>query len=568
MFLTQATLTGTLPSQLGRLQYLSFIIVSYSDLSGTIPSELGNLAVLERFEFQGSALSGTIPTELINMHPRWFVIVQSNLEGAIPSQFGILEHLNTLTLEGSKLSGSIPSELGAISSNQFEILYLDENRLSGTIPSQIGTLTTLISLNFGSNQLTGSIPSEFGRLQRLTSLTLRHNELSGTIPSQLAQLSRLSFFDISNNKISGSLPFTFPDNRVPSTVTIGCLENNLDDPLCNPPPVYISHLTFSVFVGFSCGLTAILGICGVCVFVFRRHPILDTSNVLVWLGVVVGSMMVCVSIVPFAITLIDSSSASTFASCVSYTHLLSHGALIDFGAIIVRHSLLLSHSGRFVTSSRMVLVVVAAVIVVDVAIMIAFSSTVIRVPHLVSGCDLRFPESLFSLNLAFIALFMALATACSVAVQNIPDDTNETKKINFCVMNQVTSILAGIVVYYTNPKVEQSFIVNASLILGYSLTFLVFLMIPKFKLIHEIGDVVITPASIARTNIVDESSNTIELSVMDPSLMSRMNDSGTFSRSDTNEGTNTKQKDSIIGKSYKKSSRSLSTTSNPGGEMK
>ena len=66
-FRSRASVTGTLPTELGRLQKLGAISVSGNDMSGTIPSELGNLLLLRQLSLDNNRFHGLIPTELNNL---------------------------------------------------------------------------------------------------------------------------------------------------------------------------------------------------------------------------------------------------------------------------------------------------------------------------------------------------------------------------------------------------------------------------------------------------------------------------------------------------------------------
>ena len=91
--------TGGTPSRVTQLD------LSDNSLDGSIPAELGNLSSLQRLRLNSNSLSGSIPSEL-----------------------GDLSSLERLVLSGNSLSGDIPSDLTDLDS--LTHLYLQENQLS------------------------------------------------------------------------------------------------------------------------------------------------------------------------------------------------------------------------------------------------------------------------------------------------------------------------------------------------------------------------------------------------------------------------------------------------------
>ena len=82
-------------------------------LSGSIPTEFGKLAMLSDLHAENNRLEGTVPTEL----------------GAIGLE------LTSLYLQNNSLSGTIPTEIRALGNMCY--LYLDHNHLSGTVPHEV-----------------------------------------------------------------------------------------------------------------------------------------------------------------------------------------------------------------------------------------------------------------------------------------------------------------------------------------------------------------------------------------------------------------------------------------------
>ena len=240
-------LSGTLPAELGELDYLQSLNLQNNDLTGSIPEELGSVPSLIRLQLGGNRLTGEIPAtlgSLVNLthlnlsgnrlgfppgsgHPtghtfsgeiptalaelnnlRVLDLSENHFTGRVPvafGGFGDLVNLTHLNLSGNQLTGSIPFQL----SNLRSLLHLDlsANRLSGEIPYQLGDLTRLEALDLSNNNLNSAIPLELVvKLDSLHRLNLSHNRLRGSLSSRLGELEYLSVLDVSNNRMTGEIP--------------------------------------------------------------------------------------------------------------------------------------------------------------------------------------------------------------------------------------------------------------------------------------------------------------------------------------------------------------------------
>lgn len=114
---------------------VTYLDLPYHKLSGSISSELGKLE-----------------------HLKSLALHNNNFYGPIPSELGNCTSLRGLFLQGNYLSGVVPSELGNLTGLQY--MDMSSNSLSGNIPASLGKLDKLVTFNVSTNFLVGQIPTD------------------------------------------------------------------------------------------------------------------------------------------------------------------------------------------------------------------------------------------------------------------------------------------------------------------------------------------------------------------------------------------------------------------------
>jgi len=149
----------------------------------------------------GNNQLSAIPTEIGNLkNLKWLLLNNNQLSGSIPASIGNLTNLTELGLGYNQLSGSIPSSIKNLKA--LVGLALHDNLLTGNIP-EIGNLIYLEAVFLGRNKFTGSVPDGFGNLTNLWWINLEVNDLEGQMPS-LEKLTKLQELIIEHNpRLSG-----------------------------------------------------------------------------------------------------------------------------------------------------------------------------------------------------------------------------------------------------------------------------------------------------------------------------------------------------------------------------
>ncbi|XP_058094845.1 MDIS1-interacting receptor like kinase 2-like [Magnolia sinica] len=206
--LSDNTLTGTIPADIGTLSRLVSLNISMNNLSGVLPLSMANLSHLSELDIWSNEITGPIPPSLGNL-TRLTVLYLSNnqISGSIPAQLGNLKNLVELSLQNNSLTGPIPPALGNL--RNLTLLYLYSNQISGSIPLEIGNLVNLNKLELESNLLTGSIPSTLGNLTKLKLFNAFDNHLTGEIPKSFRNCTSLTRVRLEGNQLIANVSEAF-----------------------------------------------------------------------------------------------------------------------------------------------------------------------------------------------------------------------------------------------------------------------------------------------------------------------------------------------------------------------
>ncbi|XP_048235727.1 LRR receptor-like serine/threonine-protein kinase FLS2 [Ricinus communis] len=244
--LSNNSLSGPLPGNLGKCIYLSVLNLAHNNFSNSVPEVLENARNLSYLDLTGNQFKGPFPSFIRRL--KSLVVLQmgyNNFAGKIPGFIGDLKNLRILVLKSNFFSELIPPEINKL--EKLQIMDLSDNNLFGTIPEKLEGLKTLITrptdgellgyvisfmysgvelsmaykgliyqfdcvktyhsgIDLSLNALTGKIPPEMTLLIGLAMLNLSHNALSGEIPSNIGDMIGLNSLDLKFNRFSGKIP--------------------------------------------------------------------------------------------------------------------------------------------------------------------------------------------------------------------------------------------------------------------------------------------------------------------------------------------------------------------------
>lgn len=227
LYLTNCSINGRIPKDIGNLTLLQNLELSDNKLSGEIPESIGRLKNLYQLELYNNKLSGKLPngfgnlTSLVNFDASTNQLVgdlselrfltnlaslqlfENQFVGEVPKEFGELKNLSNLSLYTNKLTGTLPQKLGSWSG----MLYIDvsDNFLTGPIPPEMCKNNKMMKLLMLNNRFTGELPASYEDCKSLNRLRVTNNSLSGIVPSGIWGLPNIAHIDLSSNRFEGSV---------------------------------------------------------------------------------------------------------------------------------------------------------------------------------------------------------------------------------------------------------------------------------------------------------------------------------------------------------------------------
>ncbi|WP_028975491.1 leucine-rich repeat domain-containing protein [Spirochaeta cellobiosiphila] len=234
---------GSVPEEVGELQNLSRLDLSYNDLK-ELPDFVYSLTKLRHLKLKGNKIN-FLSEQISQLTKLKTLDLEGTVITALPESIGSLSNLEELIVESGALT-KVPDSLGSLT--KLKVLDLGRNPVK-RIPESIGQCTQLERLNLTYTQLE-SLPSSLGQLQNLEQLSLLYTNLT-SIPDCLGDLTCLTGFGIAGMEKCVSFPSDFSKlTRLKNFILKDCKLDKI------PQGIYtFSSLDFLRIEG--CGLTAI-----------------------------------------------------------------------------------------------------------------------------------------------------------------------------------------------------------------------------------------------------------------------------------------------------------------------
>ena len=189
-------------------------------MTGTVPSSLGGLTKLQYLVLRSNSLVGAVPASFSQLQLLSYVVLSPwTALSIVHSPMAVRQSL----LRGHQVPGSeqqsAERDVGGVCTraDAADVRREPKHRVAGLAGPRLAHLTSPVCvtcshttrlLSLAANAfVTNDWTTLTGKTQ-LSMLDLHGNKLWGTFPSTISQLALLTYLDVSSNAISGTVPLT------------------------------------------------------------------------------------------------------------------------------------------------------------------------------------------------------------------------------------------------------------------------------------------------------------------------------------------------------------------------
>ena len=273
-------LTGSLPSTLQDINFLTLLNLQNNEIGGNLPSYLGEEYIIN-LNLSNNNFQNNIPSSYSSL--TYLALNHNQLTGSIPNSFGTSTTLDYIFLNDNDLCGCYDPSLIALCTSTINASNLTisngnnfnapwEEFCSGQIGECGGLLNNcthpdfdaLAALYFGTGGLSNLWTNSTGWSgiingncdpcgecgnnspwygvtclnNRVIGINLQTNNLIGTIPSSISQLTELQTLNLRDNALNGSIPVEIGDLDHLTTLDLGKndLTGSIPPELCDLMP--------------------------------------------------------------------------------------------------------------------------------------------------------------------------------------------------------------------------------------------------------------------------------------------------------------------------------------------
>mmetsp|Transcript_31416 Transcript_31416/g.46325 ORF Transcript_31416/g.46325 Transcript_31416/m.46325 type:complete len:639 (+) Transcript_31416:352-2268(+) len=203
--LERNNLKGTIPSELGLLDYLISFSAADNSISGPIPAWIGKLSTLRYLHLYGNQITGSIPTSINELNSLIALSLEDNAMTGDLNHITGLRNLAFLFLEDNGFSQKVDSSF-LTNLPSLKVLDISDNDFSGAVPVHLFSDGGLNVFDVHGNYL-DSFPDAIPDNSTLKFLSMHMNPLSGTFPSTtISSLKNLEHLDLTSTKLEGTMP--------------------------------------------------------------------------------------------------------------------------------------------------------------------------------------------------------------------------------------------------------------------------------------------------------------------------------------------------------------------------